>query len=519
MISFILVMACAIAAGWLANRVHVPYPVVLVLAGIGLGFAYDWPEIVIEPHLVLAIVLPAVLYPAAIETSWRDFRLSLRPILLLAIGLVATTTLAVGIAFKWLVPEAPWAVAFALGAIVSPPDAVAATAVLRRFRLPRRIVALLEGESLVNDATGLVLYRFAVATVLTGLFSGWALVGEFGLIALGGIALGIAMGWITSKLQERLHDPMLELALSLTTPFATYWLCERLQLSGVLGVVAVGLYRSQWSHQGTSALARLNIRTFWSAVVFVVNCLVFVFIGIQLPLIADSLLGQQALSWPRIVGLIAVLSLVAIGVRFLWIFTATYGVRLLLPSLSRRDPASARVSTLVSWSGMRGVVSLAAALALPVALPSGEPFPQRDLVILLVFGIVFVTLVGQGLTLPALIKALRVEKDTSGATETELAREAMRSAAVQAVNELVAEHGLPAHEAVAVKRFFNSRSHYRPDGALSLDSESRLWLGAAAAQRNALIQLWQIGEIGDDVLNRLERELDLAEARFVREEF
>ncbi|MGH8131104.1 MAG: Na+/H+ antiporter [Steroidobacteraceae bacterium] len=518
MISLILVMVCAIAAGWLANRIHVPYPIVLVLAGIGLGFAYDWPGLELEPHLVLAIVLPAVLYPAAIDTSWRDFRLNLRPILLLAIGLVATTTLAVGIAFKWLVPQAPWAVAFALGAIVSPPDAVAATAVLRRFRLPRRIVTLLEGESLVNDATGLVLYRFAVAAVMTGVFSGWALVGEFGLIALGGIVLGIAMGWITSKLQERLRDPMLELALSLTTPFATYWLCESLQVSGVLGVVAVGLFRSRWSHLGTSALARLNIRTFWRAVVFVVNCLVFVLIGIQLPLIAESLLGQQALSWPRVVGLIAVLSVVAIGVRFLWIFTATYGVRWLVPSLQRRDPASARVSTLVSWSGMRGVVSLAAALALPVALPTGEPFPHRDLVILLAFGIVFVTLVGQGLTMPALIRALRLEKDTSGETEFELAREAMRRAAIQAVNKLVAEHGFPAHEAVAVKRFFNTRSLHPSGSALSLDSEARLWLGAAAAQREALIKLWQDGEIGDDVLIRLEREIDLAEARLARED-
>jgi monovalent cation/hydrogen antiporter len=518
MISLILVMVCAIAAGWLANRVHAPYPIMLVLAGIGLGFAHDWPGLEIEPHLVLAIVLPAVLYPAAIETSWRDFCKSLRPILLLAIGLVATTTLAVGIAFKWLVPDAPWAIAFALGAIVSPPDAVAATAVLRRFRLPRRTVTLLEGESLVNDATGLVLYRFAVAAALTGMFSGWALVGEFGLIAIGGIVLGVAMGWITSKLQEQLDDPMLELAMSLTTPFATYLICEALELSGVLGVVAVGLYRSRWSHLGTSALARLNIRTFWRAIVFVVNCLVFVMIGIRLPEIAESLLGQQALSWPRIVSFIAILSAVAIGVRFLWIFTATYGVRLLVPSLRRMDPASARVSTLVSWCGMRGVVSLAAVLALPVALPTGEPFPQRDLVILLVFGIVFVTLVGQGLTLPALIRALRLDKDNSGDTESELAREAMRHAAVQAVDRLVADHGLPAHEAVAVKRFFNNRATQRSGSALSVDSEARLWLGAAAAQREALIKLWQKGEIGDDVLTRLEREIDLAEARLAREE-
>ena len=518
MIVFVLLMTCAIAAGWLANRIQVPYPVVLVLAGMGFGLAFDWAELTIEPHLMLAIVLPAVLYPAAINTSWRDFRSMMRPIFLLATGLVATTTLAVGIAFKWLVPEVPWAVAFALGAAVSPPDAVAATAVLKRFRLPRRIVTLLEGESLVNDATGLVLYRFAVAAALTGAFSGWALVGQFGLIALGGIALGVAMGWVTAKLQERLHDPMLELALSVTTPFATYWVCESLELSAVLGVVAVGLYRSRWSHRGSSAIARLNIRTFWGAIVFIVNCLVFVLIGIELPLSAESLLSQPELSWQRVAALIGLLSLVAIGVRFLWIFTATYGVRLLVPSLRRRDPASARISTLVSWCGMRGVVTLAAALAIPVALPGDQPFPHRELVILIAFGIVFVTLVGQGLTLPVLIRKLRLEHDVSGETETELARNLMRKAAIRAVDDLVAEHGLPAVEAMTVKRFFNSRASSRSHTMLSPDSEARLWLGAAAAQREALIKLWRDGEIGDDVLTRLEREIDLAEARLARDD-
>jgi len=239
---------------------------------------------------------------------------------------------------------------------------------------------------------------------------------------------------------------------------------------------------------------------------------VFVLIGIRLPLIAESLVRPEGLSWSHAAALIAVLSAVAIGVRFLWIFTATYGVRALVPSLQRRDPASARVSTLVSWCGMRGVVSLAAALALPAALPSGELFPQRDLVILLTFGIVFVTLVGQGLTLPALIRALHLKTDATAETESQLAREAMRRAAIHAVDKLVAEHGLPAHEAVAVKRFFNSRSQ-RSGSALTPDSEARLWLGAASAQREALINLWRSGEIGDDVLIRLEREIDLAEAR------
>ena len=517
MYSLILVMVCAIAAGWVADRVRVPYPIILVLAGVALGVAYDWPGLDVEPNLVLAIVLPAVLYPAALDTSWREFGQNLRPILLLAIGLVATTTLAIGVAFKWLVPEVPWAVAFALGAVVSPPDAVAATAVIRRFRLPRWLVAVLEGESLVNDATGLVLYRFAIAAVLTGSFSGASLVGEFALIAIGGLVLGIAMGWVSANVQQRLHDPMLELAMSLTTPFATYLLCEWLQVSGVLGVVAVGLYRARWSHVRSSAVARLNIRTFWRAVVFVVNCLVFMLMGIRLPEVAPTLFAQQAFSWPQLVALAALLSGVAIGVRFLWIFTATYGVRLVVPSIRRRDPASARVSTLVSWCGMRGVVSLAAALALPAALPSGAPFPYHDLVILLAFGIVFVTLVGQGLTLPVLIRALRIERDSSGDRESAVARDAMRRAAILAVDRMVTEHGIPAHEAVAIKRFFNNRA-MPLSRALEPDAEVRLWLGAAVAQRDALLKLWRSGELGDDVLNRLEREIDLVEVRLAGDE-
>ena len=511
-------MACAIAAGWFANRVRVPYPIVLVIVGIGMGLVYGWPGLDLEPHLVLAIVIPAVLYPAAISTSWRDFRSLRRPIFLLAVGLVVTTTLAIGLAFRCLVPGVPWAVAFTLGAIVSPPDAVAATAVLRRFQLPRRVVTLLEGESLVNDATGLVLYRFAVAAVLTGAFSGWSLLGTFTLIATGGALVGIMMGWFTARVQERLHDPMLELALSLTTPFATYWICESLQLSGVLGVVAVGLYRARWSHVGGAPLARLNIRTVWNAILFVVNSLIFVLIGIHLPVIGKSLMSHQARSWPQVLALIAVLSLVAIAVRFLWIFTATYGVRWLVPSIRQRDPASPQLSTLVSWCGMRGVVSLAAALALPAVLPGGAQFPERDLVILLTFGIVFVTLVGQGLTLPPLIRALRLESDSSGESETELARSAMHQAAIQAVDKMVADHGAAAHEAVAVKRFFASGSGGRSGRHPAVDDETRLWLCAVAAQRAALLKLWRSDAIGDDVLTRLEREIDLAEARLAGNE-
>jgi len=250
----------------------------------------------------------------------------------------------------------------------------------------------------------------------------------------------------------------------------------------------------------------------WRGVVFVVNCLVFILLGIRLPELAPTLFEQQSFSWGQLAGLIAVLTGVAIVTRFAWVFVATYGVRLLVPSIRQHDPASARVSTVVSWSGMRGVVSLAAALALPAFLPNGDAFPQHDLAILLAFGIVFLTLVGQGLTLPSLIRALRIETDESGDRESAMARDAMRRAAIEAINRLVVEHGIPAYEAVGVRRFFTSRT-LPPSSALAPDAEARLWLGAAAAQREVLLELWRNGEIGEDVMQQLEREIDLAELR------
>ena len=336
MISLILVMVCAIAAGWLANRVQVPYPIVLVLAGIGLGVAHDWPALDVEPHLVLAIVLPAVLVPGGHRHFVARFPLEPSPHPAARHRLGGDDDARRG--HRVQVAGAASALG---GRIRAGRDRLAAgrsggdSGAAGDFRLPRRIVTLLEGESLVNDATGLVLYRFAVAAALTGVFSGWALVGEFGLIALGGLALGIAMGWITSRVQERLHDPMLELAMSLTTPFAAYSLCESLQVSGVLGVVAVGLFRSRWGHLRTSALARLNIRSLLGRRR----------VRGQLPRVrahrhpvaadrANRCRGRTALSWQHVRGLIGVLSIVAIGVRFLWIFTATYGVRWLIPSVA-----------------------------------------------------------------------------------------------------------------------------------------------------------------------------------------
>ena len=516
----VYLLLLAIAVGWLSNRVRVPYPILLVLAGIAVGFLPQARSIFVQPELLLAIVLPAALYPAAIDTSWRDFRRSLRPILLLAVGFVLATTVAVGVAFKALVPTVPWSLAFAFGAIVSPPDAVAATTILRRFRLPKRILTILEGESLVNDASGLVLYRFALAALLTGSFSMGSLAPQFALIAVGGVVIGIAVGCVTSRIQERLHDPALEVTMSLTTPFLTYVACEAAQVSGVLGVVAAGLFRARWGHRASTPEARLNTRIVWSTVLFLANCFVFAYMGLVLPQTLDSLVGYgEAFSWPELLRVGLLLSLIVIAVRFIWVFPATYLPRWLVPKLRRRDPLPAvRQVFLVSYCGMRGIVSLAIALALPETMSNGSPFELRPLIIFLTLCVILVTLVGQGLAFPAFLRLLDIKPDHDGEEEEPLARERMRHAAIRKLDRLVAEHDTPAYVAIGIKRALAAEATHThgADGETEqLSVEATLWIHVIDAQRGELLKLWEEEKIGDEVLRHLERELDLVAARVV----
>src|SRR2546421_2372720 len=312
----VFLMMCAVALGWVARHFRFPYPIALVIGGAALGFVPKLPQLQFDPQFLLVLVLPPILYQAALLTSWRDFKANLRPIGLLAIGLVIVTTLAVGAALKFVIPDIPWAVAFAFGAIVSPPDAVAATAILSKLNMPRHIVTVLEGESLVNDASGLVLYKFAVAAVLSGTFSLADASIEFVLISAGGIAIGMLLGGLFVLLHRYLGDPFIEVLLSLSVPYMVYVLAESVGASGVLAVVAAGLLRGRYSPAMVSAEMRILARSVWNILVFMLNSLIFILIGLQLSGIVARLQGYTGRD---LAAYALAISMVAIVVRFAWV--------------------------------------------------------------------------------------------------------------------------------------------------------------------------------------------------------
>src|SRR6266481_1425920 len=430
----ICTLLIAVAAlAMLAKKVALPYPVLLVIGGLALGFVAGLPGVKLEADVVFLFLLPPLLYPAAVFTSWRDFRANLSSILLLAIGLVLLTTVFVAVVAHALT-GLPWATAFILGAIISPTDAVAATAITDRLRVPRRIVTVLDGESLVNDATALVAYRFAIAAMMSGRFSFSEASVRFVLVALGGTGIGLAVGWLASQLQRRLDDLPVQITISLLTPFAAYIPAERLHVSGVLAVVASGLFLGWRGPQILTARTRLNIYVFWEMAVFLLNGLVFVLIGLQLPRILHASSGH---SLKQLVWQGALISLVAVVVRIAWVFTSTNGLRLINLALHREEPYQAwRNAAIVAWTGMRGVVSLAAALAVPLTLSDGSPFPGRDYILFITFCVILATLVLQGLSLPVVIRRLGVVDDGRAKVEERTARLKANEAALAYVGEV-----------------------------------------------------------------------------------
>ncbi len=512
----LFLLLCAVALGWLARHFRFPYPIALVIGGGALSFVPGLPKLQFDPQFILVLVLPPILYQAALLTSWRDFKANIRPIGLLAIGLVIFTTLAVGATLKYLVPDIPWAVAFVFGAIVSPPDAVAATAILSRLNVPRRVVTVLEGESLVNDASGLVIYKFAVAATLTGVFSLADATLQFAGVSLGGIAVGVAVAWLFIKVHRHLGDVFIEVLMAMALPYVAYILAESVHVSGVLAVVAAGLVRGRYAPAIVSAEMRIVGRSMWNMLVFLLNSLIFILIGLQLSGVGDRLAGYTT---AQLMAYGAIVSLVAVAVRFVWIYPLTHVPRMLMTaSLRKRYPAPPESEVFImSWCGMRGIVSLAAALALPLTLAGGAPFPHRDLIIFLTFVVIAVTLVLQGLTLAPLIRRLHVGDDWHHQEEHRHARLALSRAAAAAIDNMAKAENIPGHVADRINAEFAEKISEATSGSLAPTTEAafaqRLRHVAIKAERRELIRIWRDNQISDDVLHHLEEDLDYQESR------
>ncbi len=515
----LLLVVAALAV--VAEKLKVPYPILLVLGGLVLGFIPGLPEVELDPELVFLLFLPPLLTSAAWYTSWRDFRFNLRPILLLAVGLVLVTTSAVAVVAHAAIAGLAWSTAFVLGAIVSPPDAVAATAITKRLNVPRRVVTVLEGESLINDATGLVAYRFAVAAVVTGVFSIWEASLQFFITGVGGVLIGLAMGWLIIWVHRRLDDALVEITTAILNCYASYILAEHLHVSGVLAAVTVGLYYRRQSSEVLTPRTRMQSIAVWEIFVFLLNGLIFILIGLQLPSILDEISEYSAatLGWYTLL-----ISMVVIGVRLLWVFPATYLPRMLSPRLRERDPYPPWQNVLIiSWTGMRGVVSLATALALPLVTNTGTPFPERDLILFLTFCVILVTLVLQGLTLPLLIRWLKVGGDDGTEREEMEGRLQAAQAAMARIEELAVQDDVPAEAEMIqwLRTQYNDRIRRLSACCVAMDQGSFDQLAAfryvqnevIAVERRTAIRLRNQGVINDEVLNRIERDLDLEETR------
>ena len=509
----LLVAVAGLAAA--ARAVDIPYPIVLVAGGLVLGFVPGLPEVALEPDLVLVIFLPPLLYSAAFFANLHDLKRDMRAISMLAIGLVLATMCTVAVIAHALIDDLPWAAAFALGAIVAPTDPVAATTVARRLGVPRRIVSVIEGESLINDGTALVAYRVAVGAAVGGGFSLLEACEEFVLGAIAGVAIGLAVGWVISEIRRRLDDVLVEITISLLSGYAAYLPAERIGASGVLAAVTVGIVLGWRAPRISSARMRIQGYAVWDTLVFLLNALLFVLIGLQLPLILDGLSGESP--W-TLLGEAAAVSLTVILTRIAWINTTPYLIR----ALDRRPQQRARRQgwrprMIAAWSGMRGSVSLAAALALPA------DFPQRDVVLFLTFAVIFTTLVLQGLTLPALIRRLGVVDDGAEEREELAGRRAAAEMALARLDELGAEEWTRDDTVERMRGLYEYRRRRlaaragESDDGDRIEHRSRKYQKMVRdvldAQRAELVRLRNAGEISNEVMHRLERELDLEDER------
>lgn len=515
----ILLLAVVLALTTVAQKILIPYPILLVIGGLILGVIPGLPTVTLSPNLVFLVFLPPILWSAAYFTSWREFRDNLRPISLLAVGLVLATTAAVAAVAHAMLPGIGWAEAIVLGAIVSPPDAVSATAIAKRLHIPRRVVTILEGESLVNDATALILYRAAVGVAVGGSFVlGETLIG-FVLAAVTGVVLGIAVSMATRWAICATEDSFTQIAITLLAPYVAWVLGELTHASAVLACVAGGLHVRRHFSAAVAPVTRLQAGIVWNLLVFLLNGFIFILIGLQLGALREAVPSNRFESL-LVAG--ALVSAAAIVVRLGWVPLAAVIPRLLSPSLRAHDPLPAWSNLFViGWTGMRGIVTLAAALALPVTTAAGAPFPFRAEIILLSFTVILATLVLQGLSLTPLIRALRLEKDRGQEQEERRAREHAATAALGQLDKVAAEPWSTTDHVERLRVHYGRQlQRFSPSGAMDADcsveageSFRRLRHETLTAEREALIGLRNDGTISDEVLHRLEHELDIEALR------
>jgi Na+/H+ antiporter len=522
---FLILLAVLAGTALLARRVDVAPAILLLLAGIALAFVPGMPQLELPPELVLLLVLPPLIYSASVAMSWREFKFNLRPIFLLAVGCVIFSAIAVAAATHYVI-GLPWSIGFLLGAIVAPPDVVAPLAIARKLGLPRRIVVVLEGEGLANDATALILYRFAVAAIATGIFSLPKAAGEFATIIGGELLFGAAVGWLSLRIRQRARDPQIEITLSLITPYVAFWVPEHFGGSGVIATVACGLYISWNGPLLISSATRLQGIFFWDLVIYLIEGMLFLLTGFQMRSLFEK---SRAFPLHDILFAIALVTAMIIIARFAWVFPATYLPRL-IKRVRLRDPSPPwRWVFVLAFTGVRGAVSLAAALALPFTLPNGEGFPYRDLILFVTFGVILITLVGLGLGLPPVVRWLGISQagrhEHRAELESEIAarREAL-AVALKSLDDITDDRELSDEVVKLLRARHETRINQLPD-SLDPDADDVSAAGIdltrelIAAERKFIHVLLRDGRITDETRRRIERDLDLEEASLANREY
>lgn len=513
--------------GMVAQRLRLSAPIAFVLGGLGIGLIPNMPGISIPPDWILLIFLPILLMEAAYFTSLRDFKHNFRPIMQLAIGLVIATTFAVAGVVNWLAPEIGLALGFILGAIISPPDAVAASAVIRTMNVPKRTSSILEGESLVNDATGLVLYGFAVATVVQGAFSPKLALLEFVWMVSSGLVFGVCIAWVYMKfLFPRIQDTAIEILSTLLLPYGIYIMSHALQSSGVIAIVAAGLTVGWLQPEVFTSRFRIPAASVWQMVTFIMNGVVFLLIGLQLPTIWNEMHGYET---RELIKLSAAVIGVTIAIRFIWCFAFAYGTKF-IPFIPKKQtyPAWQNIF-IIAWTGMRGVVSLATALALPLTLSDGSAFPHRNLLIFIAVVVIIFTLIVQGLSLPFLLRKLSLRYNSNLLYEDWNARVIAAREAMAVLQNLKMKDGIHVPALNRIISHYEDRLESLGDGPNTplvaseipqaqnhpiLQAENHIWDKVLSAERRAILELRKKFQISDDVMHNIIHEMDLLATRF-----